>query len=198
MLPEGWQVKDYPLLVGGEWVATPDQLKVTSPYDGSEVGSVSLASDEHIQAAVERANKGFYQTRTLSSYMKYQILMNLRDLVEKNKEDLATTICLEVGKPLGQARSEVARCVFTIETAAEEARRIGGEVLPVDVVPWAEGKAAIVARFPRGIVVGITPFNFPLNLVAHKLAPAMAAGCPFLLKPFLVLHYFFKTEREFR
>ena len=178
-----WRVTEYPLLVGGEWIMTPDPFKVTFPYDGTDVGFVALAGEEHIHKAVEKAKRGFYQTKNLSGYMKHQILMKLRDQVENNKEDLAATICLEAGKPLGQARAEVARAAFTIETAAEEARRIGGEVLPLDRVPWAEGKQGVVARFPRGIVVGITPFNFPLNLVAHKLAPAMAAGCPFILKP---------------
>jgi glyceraldehyde-3-phosphate dehydrogenase (NADP+) len=178
-----WRVTEYPLLVGGEWIMTPDPLKVTFPYDGTDVGFVALAGEEHIQKAMEKARRGFYQTRGLSGYMKHQILMKLRDQLVKNKEDLAATICLEAGKPLGQARAEVARAAFTVETAAEEARRVGGEVLPLDRVPWAEGKHGVVARFPRGIVVGITPFNFPLNLVAHKLAPAMAAGCPFILKP---------------
>jgi len=178
-----WSVKEYPLLIAGESVTTPEKLKVVSPFDGAPVGSVSLAGDGHILKAIALAAAGFEKTRRLSSGRKHQILMKLRNLVETNKEDLAATICREAGKPITQARAEVARCVFTFETAAEESRRIGGELLPVDTVPWAEGKTAVVARFPRGIVVGITPFNFPLNLVAHKLAPAMAAACPFILKP---------------
>ena len=178
-----WPAKEYPLLIGGESVTTPKKLNVASPFDGSPVGRVSLAGDGHIQKAVQKAAEGFGKTRNLSSNKKHQILMKLRNLIETNSEDLAVTICREAGKPITQARVEVARCVFTFETAAEESRRIAGELLPVDTVPWAEGKSAVVARFPRGIVVGITPFNFPLNLVAHKLAPAMAAGCPFILKP---------------
>lgn len=173
----------YPVILGGKEFFREEKLDIIYPYNNKLIHSISLAEDDDLKKAIEFAKTGFEKTKNLSSYQKAKILENLKNLVEKEKEDLAKTIMYEAGKPIQQARAEVERCLLTIETAKEEAKRISGEIMPLDLAPWLEGKEGIIKRLPRGIVLAITPFNFPLNLVAHKIAPAIASGCPFILKP---------------
>lgn len=174
---------NYPIILGGKEFLREEKIDIIYPYNNKAIHSISLAEDDELKKAIELAKTGFEKTKNLSSYQKSKILENLKNLVEKEKEDLAKTIMYEAGKPIQQARAEVERCLLTIETAKEEAKRISGKIIPLDLAPWLEGKEGMIKRFPRGIVLAITPFNFPLNLVAHKIAPAIASGCSFILKP---------------
>ena len=145
--------------------------------------SVPLADRAAIERAIAGAEKAFAQTSRLASGRRAAILRRIRDGVESRREEFVESIVAEAAKPVRFARGEVERCLVTLTLAAEEATRIGGEILPVDLDPRAEGAWCAVERFPRGIVSALTPFNFPLNLVAHKVAPAIASGCPVLVKP---------------
>ncbi|MDF1563314.1 MAG: aldehyde dehydrogenase family protein [Deltaproteobacteria bacterium] len=156
---------------------------VLRPFDGSEVGSVHLAGPEQIEAALASAAAAAPALRETPAHQRAAWLDGIRQGIAARRERFVELIVAEGGKPRRFAEGEVARCLTTFSFAAEEARRIGGEVLPFDAVPTGEGRLGIVRRFPVGPVTAITPFNFPLNLVAHKLAPALAAGCPVLLKP---------------
>ena len=170
-------------LLDGEWITAGEPALVRSPYNGSVVGSVSLAGAAHVEQAVAAAVRDFVVTRKLPAYERRRILTGIAQAIAARKGEFARTIALEAGKPIRTARAEVERAVFTFTVAAEEATRIGGEVLPLDLQPSTAGRWGMVRRFPLGPILAITPFNFPLNLVAHKLAPAIAAGCPVVLKP---------------
>ena len=125
----------------------------------------------------------FAETRRLPSHRRAEILGRIADGIEARRAELARTIALEAGKPIRAADVEVGRAAFTFRVAAEETKRIYGEIVPLDWLPGTEGRSAQVRRVPLGPIAAITPFNFPLNLVAHKIAPALAAGCPVVLKP---------------
>jgi acyl-CoA reductase-like NAD-dependent aldehyde dehydrogenase len=135
------------------------------------------------ERAAEAAAKGFGITRGLASWKRSEILRKTADGLARRKEELARTISEENAKPIKLSRAEVDRAVLTFTAAAEEAKRVGGEVLPLDLAPGSEGRVGVVRRFPLGPVLGIAPFNFPLNLVAHKVAPAIAAGNTIVVKP---------------
>lgn len=169
--------------LGGEWVTSRSSMQVTNPYDDAIVGTVSLASDKDIEKAIERALVGFQKTRALQSYQRFEILSFIANGLKEQKEEFAQLITAEVGKPIQFSRAEVERAVVTFQLAAEESKRIGGDVVPLDLTSAAQNRFGLVRRFPLGIVLGIAPFNFPLNLVAHKLAPAIASGNAFILKP---------------
>ncbi len=171
------------LIVGGRRVESGATLEVTSPFDGRPVADVSLARPADLDLALDAAARGFVAVRALPAWKRSEILHEVARRLALEKERFARTIALEAGKPILQARSEVDRAALTFRTSAEEALRNGGEVLPLDLFPGNEGRLALWRRFPVGPVACITPFNFPLNLVAHKIAPAIAAGCSFVLKP---------------
>src|SRR6266516_4497593 len=156
---------------------------IRAPHDGSEVGVVSLAGPEEVRAALDANVAAARACRTLPAYERAAALRKVADGLVAGREDLARTLALEAGKPIAQARIELDRAVFVFRDAAEEATRIGGEVLPADVVPAGTGRIAITRRFPLSPVAGITPFNFPVLLAAHKIAPAMACGATITLKP---------------
>ncbi len=152
----------------------------------AEKGGYSMDQTQDINQALEAAKKvteNFEGTRALPSYRRAEILQKVSEKIKENSEDFARLICEEVKKPLKEARREVSRAVFTFNWAAEEAKRFGGEVLPLDLDKPSIGRLALTRPFPRGPALLISPFNFPLNLVAHKVAPAMALGIPFVLKP---------------
>ncbi|MGH9374653.1 MAG: aldehyde dehydrogenase family protein, partial [Terriglobia bacterium] len=176
-------LKAHAFLIDGEWRTDGDAEEITSPYDRKVVGVVACARAEHLQQAIEAATRAFMVTRALPSHQRQRVLREVSRLIERHSEELARTIALEAGKPLKAARTEVARAVGTFSVAAEEAVRIEGEWLPMDLIPSTEGRWAMVRRFPIGPIAAITPFNFPLNLVAHKWAPAIAAGCTVVHKP---------------
>jgi acyl-CoA reductase-like NAD-dependent aldehyde dehydrogenase len=170
------------LLCGKEW-SEGEVLEVRSPWDQGLVGRATLATRADARQAVNHAVASLRRTRALPRWKRREILEDVAGALIEQKERFAKLIVAEAGKPLRMARAEVDRAVLTFKTAAEEASRVGGESLPLDLTEGNEGRWGLVQRFPVGPVLAITPFNFPLNLVAHKLAPAMAAGCPVILKP---------------
>jgi acyl-CoA reductase-like NAD-dependent aldehyde dehydrogenase len=170
-------------LVNGKWTTSSEVILIRSPFDGSEVGSTYRASRADVEAAVAGSVAGQAELQRLSAHARQAILRATAEGIRAEREEFARLIAREAGKPLKAARVEVDRAVFTFSLAAEEAIRIAGEYLPMDVMPGSDRKHGIVRRFPAGPVAAITPFNFPLNLVAHKVAPAIACGCPVVLKP---------------
>jgi glyceraldehyde-3-phosphate dehydrogenase (NADP+) len=174
---------EYGALVNGQWVKTGDAIDVRSPYDGSLVAIVHRATPKEIEASIAAAEKAFEITRKLPAWQRADILEKISAGIKERREDFARTIALEAGKPIRTARIEVDRAIYTFKIAAEESKRIYGEIVPLDWLPGNEGRIGHVRRVPRGPIVGIAPFNFPLNLVAHKVAPALAAGNPIILRP---------------
>jgi acyl-CoA reductase-like NAD-dependent aldehyde dehydrogenase len=172
---------DRKLLLDGEWTETGDWLEVRSPYSGEVVGRVAKAGAEETRRAVDAAERAL--ASPLPAHERAAILDRVATLLEERSEEMARTICAEAAKPIRTARGEAARAVSTYTFAAAEARTLAGEVIPMDASAAGEGKVAFTVRRPVGIVGAISPFNFPCNLVAHKLAPALAAGCPVVLKP---------------
>jgi acyl-CoA reductase-like NAD-dependent aldehyde dehydrogenase len=167
----------------GKWVEQGDPVDVRSPYDGTVVGRVFQGRREQAEAAVAAAGKGFGTMKRLPAFERQRMLRRVAQGIRERQNDFARTIALEAGKPMKAARTEVERSIFTFAVAAEESTRIYGEYLPLDWQETTAGRWGIVRRFPVGPIFGITPFNFPLNLVAHKVAPAIAAGCSIILKP---------------
>ena len=170
------------LLCGKEWI-DGESFEVRSPWDHGLVGRVTAATRADARQAVNHAVASLRRTRALPRWKRREILEDVASALIEQKERFANLIVTEAGKPLRLARAEVDRAVLTFKTAAEEAARLGGESLPLDLTEGNEGRWGLVQRFPVGPVLAITPFNFPLNLVAHKVAPAIAAGCPIILKP---------------
>ena len=169
--------------IDGKWVDTSQKLAVTSPWSGEVVGEVSLAGTGEWEAAITAAERAAAALRKMSSQERRQMLESLAAGVKAVEAELARTILAEGGKPITYARAEVSRGVMTLSSAVEEAARLGGEVLPLDLTRASAGRWGITRRFPVGPVLGITPFNFPFNLVAHKVGPALAAGNPIIIKP---------------
>jgi acyl-CoA reductase-like NAD-dependent aldehyde dehydrogenase len=170
-------------LLDGKFVSQGAIEEIRSPYDGSSVGAIHLAGRHELEAAIAASVRAFEETRRMPSYRRQEILRHIANLIVNRKEEFARIMALESGKPIKTARAEVERAIFTFEIAAEEATRIGGEYLPLDLQNFTAGRWGMVKRFPIGPIAAITPFNFPLNLVAHKIAPAIAAGCTMVLKP---------------
>ncbi len=176
-------VNEYKLLIDGRWETGKEIREIRSPYDQSLVGRVHFADVHQVRKAVDAACVAFQKTKLLSSYERAKALEYVSGEVEKNREELAQSIARCAGKAIKSARVEAERAVSTFKIAAEEARRMGGELIPLDLSAQTFKRWGIVRRFPLGVMVGITPFNFPLNLVAHKVAPAMATGNTILLRP---------------
>ena len=169
------------LLLDGEWIETGDWLEVASPYDGSLVARVAKAGAKEARAAVDAAERAMRDP--LPAHKRAEILVRVAGALGKRADEVARQITAEAGKPLKAARVEVARAMSTYTMAAVEARTLAGEMVPMDASQAGEGKLAFTQRLPIGVVGAISPFNFPLNLVAHKIAPALAAGCAVVLKP---------------
>ncbi|UCF77955.1 MAG: aldehyde dehydrogenase family protein [Candidatus Eiseniibacteriota bacterium] len=176
-------VKKWGFPLGGEWVKTDEVLEVRSPYDGSVVAEVCRPSAQHVEKAASAAVGAFETMRRLGSYERSGILEKVSAGIARRAEELSRALSLEAGKTIRDARVEVARASNTFKVAGEEARRIGGEYISLDWIPGSDGRFGITRRFPVGPVLGIAPFNFPLNLVAHKVAPAIAAGNSVVIKP---------------
>ncbi len=169
------------LLIDGNWVETGDWVEVRSPYDGSLVARVAKAGAAEARAAVDAAERAMRDP--LPAHKRAEILVKVAGHLGRRHEEVARTICAEAGKPLKAARVEASRAMSTYTMAAVEARKLAGEMIPMDASQAGEGKLAFTVRHPIGVVGAISPFNFPLNLVAHKIAPALAAGCAVVLKP---------------
>jgi acyl-CoA reductase-like NAD-dependent aldehyde dehydrogenase len=179
----GTPVKTWGFYLDGKWLTEGERFEVLAPYDRAVVGGSYRATAVHAEAAVRAAQRAFQITRKMAGYERQAILRAISEGIGKRREEFAHLIALEAGKPIRTARAEVDRAVFTFAVAAEEATRIGGEWLPLDWQASTAGRAGIIRRFALGPILAITPFNFPLNLVAHKVAPAIAAGCTTVLKP---------------
>lgn len=169
--------------VAGNWVETQESLPVLSPWSGEVVGEVCLAGEREWEQAIVAAEKAAVVLKKWSSQERRQLLEALAGEVKARRDEFVQTMVAEGGKPITYARAEMARGVTTLTLAAEEAARIGGEVLPLDLTQATAGRWGLTRRFPVGPVLGITPFNFPFNLVAHKVGPALAAGNPIIVKP---------------
>jgi acyl-CoA reductase-like NAD-dependent aldehyde dehydrogenase len=176
-------VATHGFLVDGRWIEAGDQIDIHAPYDGAVIGRVFQGRREHAEAAIGAAVKAFGTTRRLPAFERQRVLRRVAQGIAERKDEFTRTVAQEAGKPIKAARVETERAVFTFNVAAEESTRIYGEYLPLDWQEATAGRWGIVRRFPLGPIAGITPFNFPLNLVAHKVAPAIAAGCPLVLKP---------------
>lgn len=176
-------MKTYPLYIGGKFVRTRNVLDVRSPYTSRLVGRSFEAGEKELEAAVSASVRAFNKMKQLSSLERAEILMNISRGLEKEKETLIRILALEAGKPVKEGTREVNRAISNFATAAEEAKRIHGEFLPLDLLPNTKGAFGLVRRFPIGPVLAITPFNFPLNLAVHKIAPALATGNTVVLKP---------------
>ena len=175
------QANEKQLFVGGEWIETGDWLDVRSPYSGDVVGRVAKAGGDETRRAIDAAQLAMQEP--LPAHKRAEILVRVAGSLGRRHEEAARLICDEAGKPLKAARVEAARAMSTYTFAAVEARKLAGEMVPMDGAQAGEGKLAFTLRRPIGVVGAISPFNFPLNLVAHKIAPALAAGCAVVLKP---------------
>lgn len=171
------------MLIAGEWVQAGKYFDLINPYDDQLVAEIPLASGAEVARAVESALKGFKEISALAPHQRADILLTVSNLLKERKETIAHTITLESGKPLKYSLGEVERAVETFRFASEEAKRIHGETIPMGASKGSEKRVAFYERFPLGVIGAITPFNFPLNLVAHKVAPAIAAGNALILKP---------------
>jgi len=176
-------IRTYGFLLDGEWLTEGAPSEVRAPSDGTVIAAITQAQRQHVAAAISAAVKAFAVTRRQGAYERQRVLRTVAQGLTDRREEFALTLAREAGKPLKAARVEVERAILTFTVAAEESTRIYGEWLPLDVQPAAAGRWAIVRRFPVGPIATITPFNFPLNLVAHKWAPAIAAGCTLVHKP---------------
>jgi acyl-CoA reductase-like NAD-dependent aldehyde dehydrogenase len=174
-------VAERKLFVAGEWIETGEWIEVRSPYSGEPVGRVAKAGADETRRALDAAEQALREP--LPAHKRAEICVRVVSALAKRHDEVARTISDEAGKPMKAARVEAKRAMSTYTFAAVEARKLAGEMVPMDAAQAGEGKLAFTLRKPIGIVGAISPFNFPLNLVAHKLAPALAAGCPVVLKP---------------
>jgi acyl-CoA reductase-like NAD-dependent aldehyde dehydrogenase len=176
--------KPHPIFLAGRWVESDDPLVVTNPANPDEpAGATFNASEAQYEEAVEAAVAAFEVTRTLPAYERGAILRNISAGIKARREELGKIMAREAGKPIRDALIEVDRAAITFRLGAEEAERMVGETIPLDLMPASKGRVGITRRFPIGPIAGISPFNFPLNLAAHKVSPAIASGNTIVLKP---------------
>ncbi|MFA9613831.1 MAG: aldehyde dehydrogenase family protein [Deltaproteobacteria bacterium] len=171
------------MYIAGQWTEAQDTIEVLNPFDGSLVDTVPHAGPKEVDQALESATRGARIMAELPAYERYSILTKTAGLLRENQEDFARLISKESGKALWESRFEVVRAAETIELSAEEAKRIRGETIPLDAASGGQGKFGFTLRVPCGVVVAISPFNFPLNLLCHKVGPALAAGNAVIAKP---------------
>jgi len=171
------------MLLNGEWVDREEKIAVRDPFDDSVIDTVPNASDQDVESALAASVRGFEVARKMSVFDRAQVLFKTAAIVSENLENFAVMIAREGSKTIREARKEASRCVNTLMVSAEESKRILGETIPFDSFPGGEKRRGYYYRFPIGVVLAITPFNDPLNLVAHKLGPAIAAGNSVILKP---------------
>jgi acyl-CoA reductase-like NAD-dependent aldehyde dehydrogenase len=176
--------KPHPIYLAGRWVDSPDRLEIANPADpNTPAGATYNATEEQYEEAVTAAVAAFEHTKVLPAYERGRALREISNGIKARREEIGRTLSLEAGKPIRDALVEVDRASLTFRLGAEEAERMYGEMIPLDLMASSKGRVGITRRFPIGPVAAISPFNFPLNLAAHKLAPAIAAGCSIVLKP---------------
>ncbi len=171
------------MFVGGRWQGSPEEIDVVAPYSGSVVDRIPLATAAQVEEALSTAQRGAAIMRRLPGATRAEVLRRAADLLDADAEDVARTISLETGKPISEARGEAGRLGDMFRLASFEGTQVRGETLPLDAQPGAEGKLGFTLRIPTGVVVAITPYNYPGLLVVHKIAPALAAGNAVILKP---------------
>jgi NAD-dependent aldehyde dehydrogenases len=171
------------ILIGGEWRDAGESFSVTAPYSGKHIADVFSATDQDNEEAIASAVIAAKEMRSLARFQIASGLRRIADRIGQRKDEFARTLAEEAAKPMKYARGEVERGIATFSAAAAEAERFVGEVVPLDAQPNGRGKTGWTLRVPRGVIYGITPFNFPLNLVAHKVAPALASGNSIIIKP---------------
>lgn len=171
------------MLIGGTWRDGENVIEVRNPYDDELIGTVPDGRKKDAQEAIESALEGYEEMKSLSSYERSQVLRKISKSLEKKREEFAQLLSSEVGKTIREARGEVDRAIQTFILSSEEAKNIRGETVPMDAAPGTTKRIAFYVRIPVGVIGAITPFNFPLNLTAHKLGPAFAAGNSVVLKP---------------
>lgn len=171
------------MFINGKWKKSDKSIPVLNPYSGNTVGEIPEANDKNIEEAIDSAVSSFSESKKLTAYQRSHILENVSKLIEENHDSLTKLIALESGKPMRYASGEVKRAVETFKFASIEANQIYGEVIPMDAASRGKDYFGFYKRVPKGVVLAITPFNFPLNLVAHKIAPAIASGNSIVLKP---------------
>jgi acyl-CoA reductase-like NAD-dependent aldehyde dehydrogenase len=171
------------MLINGKWKESDNSISVTNPYSGEIIGKVPAANDDNIEEAIDSGLSSFSESKKLTAYQRSHILENVSKLIQKNQDSLSELIASESGKPMRYALGEVKRAVETFKFASIEANQIYGEVIPMDAASRGKDYFGFYKRVPKGIILAITPFNFPLNLVAHKIAPAIASGNSVILKP---------------
>lgn len=176
-------METYSIYSAGKFITSTKQLEIKNPYDGSVVATTYLADKTILEQSITKALLLQEELKHLSSLKRYAILKQISDEILANKESLAKVLCLESAKPMKYALAEIDRSVQTFLIAAEESKRLPKEYLSLDWTPNGERKEGLVNYFPIGLVAGIAPFNFPMNLAVHKIAPAIASGCPIILKP---------------
>jgi glyceraldehyde-3-phosphate dehydrogenase (NADP+) len=174
---------EFPIYINGKFRNTKEVHKIQSPFDGHDVGQTFRAGPAEIEETIVAAVAGYQLTRKMAVYERAAKLAIITEDIRQNSEEFAQIICEESAKPIKTARAEVQRAIHTFTDAVEECKRIRGEYMPLDLEPGSKGRWALNRRFPLGPIVGISPFNFPLNLVAHKVAPALATGNSLILKP---------------
>ncbi len=171
------------MYLGGEWVDRDAKIDVVNPYDNEVIDTVPRGSVQDVEAAVASAERGAAAMAKLAGYQRFEILRRASDLMAERAEDFARTITLEEGKVIAEGRGEVDRAYQTMSLSGEEAKRLYGETIPLDGAPTWTGQLGFTLRVPCGVVAAISPFNFPLNLVCHKVGPALAAGNSVIIKP---------------
>ena len=176
-------MQTYPIYAAGEFVTTSQPLEVKNPHDGNVIARTWLADQKVVDKCIDAAQAVQVEMREMPSHKRFSILRKISDVITANRHHLATVLCRESGKPIRYALAEIDRAAQTFLVAAEEAKRLPKEYLSLDWTPAGEKKEGLVKYFPVGVVAGIAPFNFPMNLAVHKIAPAIAAGCPIILKP---------------
>lgn len=173
----------YEFYCAGSWRSSGDPLKVTNPFNDEVVGETWLASHRDLDEAIHAAEQAFPHMEAMPTYERADVLFSLSDQLKETQEHVSRLLSAESGKPISDARVEVQRGVFTLRVAAEEAQRMHGEQIPLDLMASSKGRFGFTKRVPIGPIAGISPFNFPLNLALHKIAPAIASGNPIVLKP---------------
>lgn len=176
-------MQEYKYYIGGIWKKSDRILEIKNPFDGKIAYKTFIPTDEDLENAIKKAQEAFKETKRLPVYKRVEILLQIKEQLIVRKEEIAKSITLQSGKPIKDARVEVERSINVFTLAAEEAKRIGGEYFPLDLMAGSEKRFAIYKKFPLGVIFGISPFNFPLNLVSHKVAPALASGNTIIIKP---------------
>ena len=176
-------MKTFGAYIGGFFKTTSEKIIVKSPFNNETIAEVSLAGKNELENAIQAAQKVEDAMKNLPAYKRYSILMDIAQKMKDKRELLSKTLCSEAAKPLKFAYGEVDRAIQTFIVAAEESKRLPSELIQIDWTSTGEGKEGVVKYFPIGLIAGISPFNFPLNLSIHKIAPAIASGCPIILKP---------------